>query len=454
MKKYMKRILSIFLAVALSMTAFSQEEQRTADYGDFTIDAQVRAQGEFHTGLGTLSDGSSSPNLMVNDRVRLSFGWERGNLSLKVAAQHTGLWQDGGQKNTSGNIALHEAWAKMFFGKGFFAQAGRQELSYDDERLLGAHDWAATGRAHDALRLGWENTRNKLHAIVSFNQTADVVDDAIAGRITSGTKLYKNMQTLWYHLGRDEAPFQISALINNQGVSDASGNGVNYMQTFGTYATFAKRKFLSDLSLYYQVGSDRTGTDVNAFMMSGNLGLQFSPKWKVTLGDDYLSGGDGMPGTNRSFNLLYGSYHNFLGSMDLFGYAAIPTYGLNDLNAKAFFTPSQKFNMSMALHWLMTGRPINDYLRDPVEKLTDPAKILIMRRYNGKYRFSQNLGTEVDLEASYRPWKDVTIEAGFSMLIGSETIQLLKGSDYSTFQSWGWVCLNINPTVFSTRHRR
>ena len=103
---------------------------------------------------------------------------------------------------------------------------------------------------------------------------------------------------------------------------------------------------------------------------------------------------------------------------------------------------------------MITSNPINNYLKDPIEQLTDPSKILIMRRYNGKYRFSQNLGTEVDMEASYRPWKDVTIEAGLSMLIGTETIQLLKGTDYSTFQSWGWVSLNINPTVFSTRHRR
>ena len=454
MKNYMKRILSILGAVVFAMTALAQEEQTAPDYGDFTVDAQVRARGEFRTGLGTLSDGSESPNLMVNDRVRLSIGWERKNISLKIAAQHTGLWQDGGQKNTAGNIAMSEAWAKMTFGKGFFAQAGRQVLSYDDERLFGAHDWASTGRAHDALRLGWENSRNKLHVIASFNQTADVLDDVVATRNSSNPKLYKNMQTLWYHFGRDEAPFQISALFNNQGVSDVSGNGVNYMQTFGTFATFAKRKFFSDASFYYQLGNDRTGTSVSAFLLSANLGLQFSQKWRASLGNDYLSGGDGMPGKNYAFNLLYGSYHKFLGAMDCFGYGAIPSYGLNDLHAGTQFKPCEKFDMSLSCHWMITSNPINNYLKDPIEQLTDPSKILIMRRYNGKYRFSQNLGTEVDMEASYRPWKDVTIEAGLSMLIGTETIQLLKGTDYSTFQSWGWVSLNINPTVFSTRHRR
>lgn len=458
----MKQFLTLW-AVVFAMTAFAQEGQTAPDYGDFTVNAQVRARGEFRSGLGTFDDGSKSPSLMVNDRVRLSFGWERKNISLKIAAQHTGLWQNGGQKGTSGTIALHEAWAKMTFGKGFFAQAGRQEMSYDDERLFGAHDWAATGRAHDALRLGWENTRNKLHAIVSFNQTADVVNDITdVGRASSAPKLYKNMQTLWYHFGRDEAPFQISLLVNNQGVSDAGGNGVNYMQTFGTNATFAKRKFFADASFYYQVGNDRAGSSVSAFLLSGNVGLQFSPKWRLSIGDDFISGSDGKPGTNKTFNLLYGSYHKFLGSMDCFGYGAIPTYGLNDVHAIAQFKPGEKFNMSMGVHWLATPNAIMDYLKNLYKNRQNnyiyhltPEEIEYWRPLKGgEHRFGQNLGSEVDLEASYRPWKNVTIDAGFSMLIGTETVQLLKGSDTNTFLSWGWVSLNINPTVFSTRHRR
>lgn len=449
----MKRKFLTFLAISFAIAATAQEAE-APDYGDFTIDAQISSLGEFHTGLGTLRDGSEGSNLLVNDRVRLGFGWERKNISMRIAAQHTGVWHDGSTQNSSGKIALHEAWAKMLLGKGFFAQLGRQELIYDDERLFGKHDWDVTGRAHDALRLGWENERHQLHAIASFNQTADVVDDALYGTNTQGSRLYKNMQTLWYRFGASEAPFHISGLFSNQGVSDARGKGVNYMQTFGTYMNYEKRKFFFDASLYYQIGSDRKNNDVRAFMMSGNLGMQFSPKWRASIGDDYLSGGDGMPGTNRTFNLLYGSYHEFLGAMDYFGYGVLPLYGINDLNAKAFFTPCPKFDMKMAFHWLSTGRPINNFLKDPLEELVDPEKIAIMRRYNGKYRYQQNIGSEIDVEASYRPWKYVTLHGGFSMMIASETIQVFKGEDASNFQSWGWVSFDLNPTIFSTRHRR
>ena len=457
----MKRKTLFIMAAAFALAASAQENE-APDYGDFTVDAQVRAQGDFRTGTGTQSNGTSNPNLMVNDRVRLSFGWERKNISLKIAAQHTGLWQDGGQKNTAGNITLHEAWARMNFGKGFFAQAGRQELSYDDERLLGAHDWAASGRAHDALRLGWENERNRLHVIVSFNQTGEIVDDILSGKSNTNMRLYKNMQTLWYRFGRDDAPFRISALFNNQGVSDANGNGVNYMQTFGTYMDFAKRKFFFDASLYYQTGRDRSNAKMSAFLLGGNLGWQFSPKWRLTFGDDFLSGSDGRPGTNNTFNLLYGSYHKFLGSMDLFGYGSIPTYGLNDVHISTKFCPKPKFDMGMTFHWFMTPNPIKDYLKNHYRNRQNnfiypltPAEIEYWSPLNGgEHRFGQNLGSEVDFEASYRPWKNVTIDAGFSMLIGTETVQLLKNADANTFQSWGWVCLNIDPTIFSTRHKR
>ncbi|MBO7119640.1 MAG: alginate export family protein [Bacteroidaceae bacterium] len=449
----MRRLFSIWWAVAFAMAAVAQESEMP-DYGDFTVDAQVRSRGEFRTGLSTRIDGSEAYNLSVNDRVRLGVGWERKNLSMRIAAQHSGTWYDASQKNSSGKIALHEAWAKMTFGKGFFAQLGRQELVYDDERLFGAHDWDPTGRAHDAIRLGWGNTLHQVHAIASFNQSADVVGDLQYDVHVSGTRLYKNMQTLWYRFGADGAPFHISGLFSNQGVGDVSGKGVNYMQTLGTYMDFAKRKFFCDASVYCQLGSDRRGDDVRAFMMSANVGMQFTQKWRASIGDDYMSGSDGMPGTNRTFNLLYGSYHEFLGAMDYFGYGSIPTYGLNDLNAKAAFTPCQKFDMKMALHWFYSGRPINNYLKKPLEELTDPAKIAIMRRYNGKYRLQQHLGGELDIEASYRPWNFLTLRGGISMMIASESMQLFKGEEASTFQSQGWLSFDLNPTVFSTKHRR
>ena len=68
-------------ATIFAMTVAAQETA-APDYGDFSVDAQVSSLGEFRTGLGTLRDGTTPYKLLVNDRVRLGFGWERNNISI------------------------------------------------------------------------------------------------------------------------------------------------------------------------------------------------------------------------------------------------------------------------------------------------------------------------------------------------------------------------------------
>lgn len=87
-----------------------------------------------------------------------------------MSAQHVGVWGQDPQIDKNGRFILNEAWAKLDFGKGFFAQLGRQTLIYDDERILGGLDWNVAGRYHDALKLGYANKNNEIHAILAFNQ--------------------------------------------------------------------------------------------------------------------------------------------------------------------------------------------------------------------------------------------------------------------------------------------
>ncbi len=75
--------------------------------------------------------------------------------SIKISAQHVGVWGQDPQIDKNGRFVLNEAWAKLDFGHGLFAQLGRQALVYDDERILGGLDWNVAGRYHDALKLGY-----------------------------------------------------------------------------------------------------------------------------------------------------------------------------------------------------------------------------------------------------------------------------------------------------------
>ena len=166
------RITNLIWAAMLfaPLSAFAQQQKEN----QFTIDAQIRTRGEYRNGVLNPRPEGTSPTFFINERARLSLGYQRDRLQMKLAAQHVGVWGQDPQIDKNGRFILHEAWARLDFSKGLFAQLGRQPLSYDDERLLGGLDWNVAGRFHDALKLGYESKIHKLHLILAFNQNNEV----------------------------------------------------------------------------------------------------------------------------------------------------------------------------------------------------------------------------------------------------------------------------------------
>lgn len=416
----MKRLFT----VAVVATCLLPSQAQT-DLGNLTLDAQIRTRGEYRNGSITLRDNGTTPATFINDRVRLGIGWERQNLSVKLSTQHTGVWGDDSQTNNSnkGNININEAWAKMKFANGTFLQLGRQIIAYDDERLLGALDWATTGRSHDALKMGYEHNQHKMHVILAYNQDAENK----TGDFYTGKAIYKNMQTLWYHYGTT-APFAISALIINQGIEtgEATDHKTEYMQTMGLYASYkAQAPLCANASFYYQTGKDKNARDVNAYMISLNAKYQLTPQLSITVGDDYISGSKVGDDKQKTFNVLYGTHHKFYGTMDYFNNTTMPAQGLNDLNAVIALEASKKVDLSAAAHYFSINKKLDGY--------------------------DKSLGTEVDLQINWRVMKDVTLQGGYSVMAATKTMEYYKGGNHNSWQDWAWVSLNINPRIFSTK---
>lgn len=169
---------------------------------------QIRPRAEYRNGALFPREEGDKAAAFINNRARLSMEYKRTNLSMKISAQHVGVWGQDAQIDKNGRFIMNEAWAKLGFGAGFFAQLGRQTLSYDDERILGGLDWNVAGRYHDALKLGYENRAHKLHFILAFNQNDE---KTIGGTYyNNGGQPYKNMQTLWYHYTAEGLPLDAS----------------------------------------------------------------------------------------------------------------------------------------------------------------------------------------------------------------------------------------------------
>ena len=418
------KLLLLAFIVSLSAPVQAQEEHK---YGDFTIDAQLRARGEYRNGQGKLRSKGDKPAWFINERARLGFGWERKIISLKFSAQHTGVWGDESQTSSKGNLSINEAWAQLKFCKGAFVKLGRQVLSYDDERLFGALDWAVTGRSHDALTIGYNGKAHQVHGIIAFNQNKEAT---IGGTYYDNVALYKNMQMVWYHFSGNNNPFQISALVMNQGVEDASAKDnatskTRYMQTLGTHMTYKGGHVNAHGSAYFQTGKDKMNASVSAWMASAGVRYQVAEPLSLSVGEDYISGSDGTSDKNKTFNVLYGTHHKFYGAMDYFNNATMPVCGLSDTYLTAAINACKKVDLSATYHYMATGVKVKD--------------------------LGRTLGHEVDLQINWRVVKDVTVQGGYSMMFATETMEVFKGGNHKSWQDWAWLSVNINPRIFSTK---
>lgn len=430
----MKRSYCLILSI---LSLFSAPAMAQTDMGNLTVDAQLRARGEYRNGQGSLREDGVRPATFVNERARLGIGWELNNLSMKFSAQHVGVYGDTQQTNKAGDISVNEAWAKLKFGNDkFSAQLGRQVLSYDDERLLGGLDWAATGRSHDALRLTYEDGISSLHAVLAYNQKAE---NHLDNDYTGNPGGYKTMQTLWYHLN-SHSWFQGSLLFMNIGVEgigeDGKGHVTRCMQTFGTYLSAKQGAVSGNLAAYYQTGRNVSNQKVGAYMLSANVKYQINRQFAVGIGDDLLSGNDSDTKGDEThvFDVLYGTHHKFYGTMDYFNGAGLRKYGLNDLNANISFKPCDKFDVSATCH----------YFASPNIEVSDA---------NADNAFkNKTLGTEVDLQFNWRIQKFVTLQGGYSVMGATKSLEMIQRSgNHNSWQDWGWLSININPRLFASK---
>ncbi len=157
-------------------------------HAQLTLTGQVRTRTEYRDGLGTLRPKPSKPAFFTSQRSRLTVNYRLNRVVLQAALQDVRVWgQDASTiSNADGNrLALHEAWADIILSNkkdSSFARSpleflsvkiGRQELLYDDSRLLGNLDWLQQARRHDAivfklLQSGWQ-----IDLGAGFNQNTD-----------------------------------------------------------------------------------------------------------------------------------------------------------------------------------------------------------------------------------------------------------------------------------------
>ena len=273
--------------------------------------------------------------------------------------------------------------------------------------------------------------------MLAYNQNNDNMNGGT--RYDNGGQIYKSMQLLWYHF-QPRPTLGFSALFLNTGLQDidTTVNRTLYQQVIGGYVKFAPRTLTLEGSFYYQCGHDDYDLPLHAWTAAIESNWKPTPKWNLNTGYFYLSGdkyyfvppkgslGLALLKETRSFNLLFGSRHQFYGAMDFFYLSSFyggRSPGMQDFHVGGDFTPNDKFTFSAKYH--AVAATVN---------------------VDGKGRF---LGNEIELSAEYMPIKEIDIAAGFTYMKGTEVLKIARRDFDDNHSHWLWIKLVVTPKFFT-----
>ena len=168
----MKKNHTLKLALILFLSIYTQ----FITNAQFTLQGQLRTRTEIRNGLGNLVPNDSKSAAFTSQRTRLNFGYKWDRVLFGASIQDVRVWgQDASSiSNADGaKLMLHEGWAEVTLANKadttlkfraldlLTVKIGRQELIYDDVRLLGNLDWLQQARRHDmvlmkAVHKGWQ----------------------------------------------------------------------------------------------------------------------------------------------------------------------------------------------------------------------------------------------------------------------------------------------------------
>ena len=425
----MKKSLFLLLFVAAGFGLRAQ----------FTLSAEVRPRAEFRNGFKTPSSTGFDPAFFVEQRSRLYLDYAEEKYTFRLALQDVRLWGEVPQifKSDLGNTFLSEAWGQYRLTPGFSVKAGRQIISYDNERILGGLEWAQQGRRHDALLLQFEGDKkvNRLHLGFAFNSDDDVPEPALLQRpganfyTVNGN--YKSLQYAWFNRTFAEEKGNLSLLALNATEQNPDST-VSNKQTLGTYFTYQLGKVVVSGDAYAQTGKsgDRT---VRGFL--GGLNATFQTKaTPLTLGFEYISGKDDTDESDDVTYFIpdYGTNHAFNGFMDYFFVGpANGTVGVTDLYLKTKWKVGSAALLAHGHHFL-TGSEQLDAAGEQLGK---------------------SMGTELDLVYVRKLADAVTLHVGYSHLLGTETLTSLRPGNRKS-NNWAWTMITFQPTLLKTEAKK
>jgi Alginate export len=428
----------------------------------FTVSGQLRTRSELRNGQGTPQVADTSAAFFTSQRTRLNFGYTGYRFKVFAAIQDVRVWgQDASSVNrvtidANDGLMVHEAWAEISLVdtgkviKNFSIKIGRQELVYDDVRLLGNLDWLQQARRHDAALIKFEHKGWMAHLGAAYNQNAERKSNTIYNGVPNGYAastngmgaMYKSMQFLYVgkklHFGNASFLF-FKDDFSKFHFADTDVNKTTPIYDHGVWSRYtvggnlfgtAFRKLGFALSAFYQGGKYREGSSLDEYFLSASTSYAVGRKLSIGPGVDITSGNNGADPTQKyqRFDPLYGTPHKFWGFMDYFYVAdGFGSNGLTDYYLKSKYKAKDNLTLTLDAHYFMLPTAVTD---------------------NDGLEMDKALGTEIDFVINYSLTKAITLEGGYSTMFSTETMvspkvkNVKRADDVST---WAYLMISIKP---------
>ncbi len=374
---------------------------------DVTFKPLLETRYRFERRLDRDFDGDKADNRNESFlRLRPGFTFEtKSGLSGRVVFQFLDnrVSLDNGAAGTSSNPKdLVEAFVTSATPVGKVT-LGRQRFGIGNQRLIGALDWANSGRSWDAIRL----QRGSVDAFVGRLTVNPVMNQEVTLGAVAYTGQHGNT-SLIYKADKRPDPAATNWTLAHQW-SKAQG----------------KNQWAAHAAL--QRGSV-SGKRLEAHALGFSVTMPADAQTTLSFEANLASGGSAANATARTFDQLYPTGHLFYGAMDLQGLR-----NMVQLGASATRKVGADTTIKLELHkfwladakdgWYGAGGGQNGAFRDATGK-------------SGK-----DVGWEADLTGTKALGKDRTLGAGIGVFVpGSFVRSLAVGRDKT--QVWGYVMVS------------
>ena len=302
-------------------------------------------------------------------------------------------------------------------------KVGRQELSYGDQRFVGAFDWSNVARVFDALKMSWTPT-SRMQVDGWFSQVVLVdrvgPDSADHGENFYG--LYSSFKPIRNHV-LDAFFFLRHDRDNELRGEVISHRGQLKECTLGNRFKGNHNNIDYGIEWAWQFGS-RAHEEIRAWAWHNELGYTFAAvPWSPRIGLEYNHGsGDNNSSDGRvgNFDNLFPTNHPYYGYMDFAGLRNLDHAELN-LTVK----PVKPLTLIAKHHWLFL----------------DTNKSAWFNAGQGVIRAagvsaSEILGQEVDLLVKWQISQHVDTLMGYSHFHAGAFVRDTGASDDANFFYW------------------